>query len=165
MFPRILKNFNAFVNGRGFQGRIDEIELPELALKMEEIRMGGMDGSYEVDMGMETLTSKLTIKDPDAGLYRLFGVANTRVQFRGHFVRDQTNESVNVVVTLGGKMKKLGQGSWKSGDPNSTECEFTHDFYSLSIGGEEVHYVDIPNMIRRIGGIDQLADARAGIGI
>ena len=27
-FPKVLKNMNLFVDGRGYAGRIDEIELP-----------------------------------------------------------------------------------------------------------------------------------------
>lgn len=165
MYPRILKNFNAFVNGRGYQGRVDETELPEIALKMEEVRMGGMDGAIEVDMGMEVMTSKLTIKDPDAPLLKLFGVPNTRLLLRGSFVRDSDNERIAVVVELGGKMKKAAQGTWKAGDPNAAEYEFTHDFYSMTVGGDEVHYVDVANMIRRIGGVDQLAGIRSDLGM
>ena len=36
MLPKILKNFNAFVDGRGYAGRIDEISLPKLLIKTEE---------------------------------------------------------------------------------------------------------------------------------
>ncbi len=43
MLPKILKNFNAFVDGRGYAGRIDEISLPKLSIKTEEHRAGGMD--------------------------------------------------------------------------------------------------------------------------
>ena len=41
--PRVLKNMNLFVDGRGYAGRVDEIELPKLTLKTEEHRAGGMD--------------------------------------------------------------------------------------------------------------------------
>ena len=42
--PRVLKNMNLFVDGRGYAGRIDEIQLPKLTLKTEEHRAIGMDG-------------------------------------------------------------------------------------------------------------------------
>ena len=42
MLPKILKNFSAFVDGRGYAGRVDEITLPKLTIKMEEYRAGGM---------------------------------------------------------------------------------------------------------------------------
>jgi len=42
MLPKILKNFNVFVDGRGYAGKIDEITLPKLTIKTEEYRAGGM---------------------------------------------------------------------------------------------------------------------------
>ena len=47
--PRVLKNMNLFVDGRGYAGRIDEIQLPKLTLKTEEHRAGGMDLPVEID--------------------------------------------------------------------------------------------------------------------
>ena len=38
MLPKILKNFNVFVDGRGYAGKIDEITLPKLTIKTEEYR-------------------------------------------------------------------------------------------------------------------------------
>ena len=60
MLPKILKNFNAFVDGRGYAGRIDEISLPKLSIKTEEHRAGGMDIPVAIDMGMEKLEAELT---------------------------------------------------------------------------------------------------------
>lgn len=165
MLPRILKNYNAYVNGISFAGRIDEIELPEISIKMEEMRSGGMDGSVEIDMGQDVMTSKLTIKDPDAGILKLVGVANTRVLFRGSFVRDHDNTRIAVAVELGGKIKKITYGSWKAGETNSTEYEYTADYYKLTVAGEELHEIDVINMIRMIGGTDQLAGIRSDIGL
>jgi UDP-N-acetylmuramoyl-L-alanyl-D-glutamate--2,6-diaminopimelate ligase len=55
MLPKILKNFNVFVDGRGYAGKIDEITLPKLTIKTEEYRAGGMDIPVSIDMGMEKL--------------------------------------------------------------------------------------------------------------
>lgn len=49
MLQKILKNFNAFVDGRGYAGRIDEISLPKLSIKTEEHRAGGMDIPVAID--------------------------------------------------------------------------------------------------------------------
>ncbi len=42
MLPKILKNFNAFVDGRGNKGRIDEISLPKLSIKPVGAIVGGI---------------------------------------------------------------------------------------------------------------------------
>lgn len=41
MIPKILKNFNLFVDGRGYAGKAEEVTPPKLSLKTQEF--GGMD--------------------------------------------------------------------------------------------------------------------------
>ena len=78
--PKVLKNMNLFIDGRGYAGRVDEIELPKLALKTEEHRAGGMDVPLEIDLGMEKLEATLTLSDYDPELFKLYGmVANDSV--------------------------------------------------------------------------------------
>ncbi|WP_410541965.1 phage major tail tube protein [Wolbachia endosymbiont (group A) of Portevinia maculata] len=65
MLPKILKNFNVFVDGRGYAGKIDEITLPKLTIKTEEYRAGGMDIPINIDMGMEKLEADFTFAEYD----------------------------------------------------------------------------------------------------
>lgn len=88
--PRVLKNMNLFVDGRGYAGRIDEIQLPKLTLKTEEHRAGGMDLPVEIDLGMEKLEAQLTISDYDPAVFKLFGLldnAATQITIRAPFRR------------------------------------------------------------------------------
>ena len=55
---KILKNFNLFVDGRGYAGKAEEVTPPKLTIKTEEFRGGGMDVPAAVDMGMEKLEAK-----------------------------------------------------------------------------------------------------------
>lgn len=168
MTPRILKNFNAFVNGRGMAGVIEELELPEIAFKMEGFRAGGMDGETELDMGQEAMTAKYTFADPDPENLKLVGLVSgnpARVTARGSFVRDSDNSRIAVVAEMGGKFKKLGLGTWKAGEKASHEYEHALNYFRLNVGGEDVIEIDILNMKRIIGGVDQLAGIRADIGL
>lgn len=61
MLPKILKNFNVFVDGRGHAGKIDEIMLPKLTIKTEEYRAGGMDIPINIDMGWRNLKQTLLL--------------------------------------------------------------------------------------------------------
>lgn len=74
MLPKILKNFNVFVDGRGYAGKIDEVTLPKLTIKTEEYRAGGMDIPINIDMGMEKLEAEFTFSEYDSELFRLFGL-------------------------------------------------------------------------------------------
>lgn len=51
----ILKNFNLFVDGRGYAGNVSEYTPPNLAVQTEDHRAGGMDAPIALDMGMEGL--------------------------------------------------------------------------------------------------------------
>ena len=51
MLPKILKNFNVFVDGRGYAGRVDEITLPKLTIKTEEYQGAGMSAPAAAHSG------------------------------------------------------------------------------------------------------------------
>jgi P2 family phage contractile tail tube protein len=168
MHPRILKNFNLFIMGRGNAGRVDELELPEISVKTDDHRAGGMDMETEVDMGLEKLAAKFKISDPDAEILKLVGLTGSnsaRLTARGSFVRDTDRARVAVVAEFVGRIKKGSFGTWKSGDKSGQEYEMSCNYYRLTIGDEEIYEIDNENMIRRIGGVDQLAGIRADIGL
>lgn len=168
MTPRVLKNMNCFVNGRGMAGVAKELTLPEIALKMEGFRAGGMDVETELDMGMDALNAKYTFADPDPAVLKLVGISTgnpVRIIARGSFVRDADGSRVAVVAEMGGRFKKLSMGQWEAGKASDFEYEQTCDYFRLNVAGEDVIEVDVLNMIRRIGGVDQLAGIRADIGL
>lgn len=166
MIPKILKNFNAFVDGRGYAGRVDEITLPKLTVKTEEHRAGGMDAPVEIDMGMEKLECELTFAEYDIELFRLFGMTDgnaVALTLRGAIQAD--GEAESVVVNLRGSLREVDAGSWKAGDKATLKCMVAARYYKLTIDGSQVIEIDAENMIRVINGVDQMATIRGAIGI
>lgn len=170
MLPKILKNFNAFVDGKGFAGRIEEIQLPKLSLKTEEFRAGGMDAPVDVDLGMEKLEAELTFAEYDHELFRLFGITessgNNGIAFtlRGGMQGSGTTAE-SVVVNLRGMIKNLEPSSWKAGEKSTLKCSISANYYKLTIDNRELIEIDIENMIRKIDGVDQMTSMRSAIGI
>lgn len=162
--PRILKNWQAFVNGVGYAGLLPKFEAPEVSRKMEAHRAGGMDGEFEMDMGMEAMTAKLTMDEPIADIISAFADGGGRVQVRGSFVRDNDGSRVAVVQEIGGRWKKINLGDWEAGSKAPIEEEVAVDYYRVNIGGTDVIEIDVVNMIRIIGGVDELEGLRADIG-
>lgn len=166
-YPRLLKNMNLFVDGRGFAGRIDEIELPKLTLKTEEHRAGGMDLPVEVELGMEKLESTFTISDYDPEVFRLFGLLdaeNVQLTIRGAIQKQ--GESVQpVTVNLRGGWKEIDSGTWKPGDKSTLKVAVAVSYFKLAIDGNEIIEVDALNLVRRVGSRDQMADIRSAIGL
>jgi P2 family phage contractile tail tube protein len=172
MLPKILKNFNAFVDGKGFAGRIEEIQLPKLTLKTEEFRAGGMDVPVQVDLGMEKMEAELTFAEYDPDLFRLFGITdNSGISFTLRGGMQGSGNVESVVVNLRGIIKELDSGAWKAGEKSTLKCTVAAHYYRLTIGGRsaadnrELIEIDAENMIRKINGSDQLSSLRSAIGI
>lgn len=168
MLPRILKNFNIFVNGKGLAGVADEFERPKISLKTDDHRAGGMDSEIEVDMGTEKMEAKFKLADPDPDVLGLVGLADgnsARVVAKGSYVRDTDNTRIAVVAEMVGRIKSTDGGAWKSGDKAQDDYEMSVNYYKLTVGGREIYEIDVENMIRRINGVDQLAGIRADIGL
>ena len=166
-YPRILKNMNLFVDGRGYAGRVDEIELPKLSLKTEEHRAGGMDLPIEVELGMEKLESNLTISDYDPEVFKLFGLLDrqdTPVTVRGAIQR-QGETAQAVVIALRGGWKEIDSGTWKPGDKSTLKVAVAVNYFKLTIAGQEIVEIDAINLVRKVGGVDQMADIRSAIGM
>ena len=165
--PRVLKNMNLFVDGRGYAGRIDEIQLPKLTLKTEEHRAGGMDVPVEIDLGMDKLEAELTISDYDPEVYKLFGLLDLKpvqITIRGA-IQAQGEEAKPVVINLRGGWREIDAGTWKPGDKSTLKVSVAASYYKLTIDGQEVVEVDAINLVRKVGGVDQMNAIRAAIGL
>lgn len=166
MIPKILKNFNAFIDGRGYAGRVDEIVLPKLTIKTEEHRAGGMDIPVEIDMGMEKLECEITFSEYDDELFRLFGLTNgnaVSITLRGAMQADAQAEAV--IVNLRGSFREIDSGNWKAGDKTTLKCMIAVRYYRLNIDGDNIIEIDAENMVRMINGEDQMSSIRQAIGI
>lgn len=165
MLPRYLKNWSVFIDGRGLIGIAEEVELPKLAVKTEEYRGGGMDAPVELDLGMEKLECKLTIADYNADVIKLFGLlsANTQITLRGSYHRQGEGE-IGGVIRLRGGIKEIDRDKWKAGDRSKLMLSASCNLYEEEINGEQVVKIDVQNMERIIGGIDQLEQTRANLG-
>jgi Bacteriophage tail tube protein len=167
MLDDILKNMALFVDGRGYAGNVEELTLPKLTLKTEEFRNGGMDSPIEVELGMEKLECEFTLTRFDKPVLKLFGVAPGQtipLTVRGALVSDNGTQTP-AVVNLQGIVKEMDFGSWKPGEKATVKLMIALRYYKLTHGNETVHEIDIPNMVRTIGGVDQLATMRSALGL
>lgn len=164
--PKILKNFNLFVDGRGYAGRAEEVSPPKLALKTEEFRGGGMDAPAVIDLGMEKLESSFTLVEYDPEILKQFGLVSgnsVQITLRGALVDDNT--TTPMVIGLRGMFTELDMGKFKAGDKATLQCSVACRYYSLEIDGQNIVEIDVDNMVRKIDGQDVLADIRSALGM
>jgi hypothetical protein len=162
--PRILRNFTCFIDGVGWAGLVEECTPPTLTIKTEEYEGGGMAGPVDLDMGaMEKLEGEITFAEYNPVLYRHLGVPDLPITIRGAQVADGTTESV--IYQMRCLMKQMDPGGMKRGDSARLKCAFTATYVKVSIDSSDVIEVDMVNMIRRVGAIDQLEQQRRALGI
>ena len=103
--------------------------------------------------------------DPD--VFKLFGLLDrqdTPVTVRGA-VQRQGEPVQAVVISLRGGWKEIDSGTWKPGDKSTLKVSMALNYFKLTIAGEEVVEVDAKNLVRKVGGIDQMAEIRKAVGL
>jgi len=161
-----LKAFTLFVDGEGYAGRVDELTPPKLTIKAEEYRAGDMDAPLDIDMGQEKLSLEASVGEYDAVLWRQWGLSEGRdvaVTLRGsqgHGVNEEP-----VLLACRGMVTEIDPGGWKPGDANTCKLTMTLAYYRAEINGAEVVEIDVLNGVRKVGGVDQLAQRRRNLGL
>lgn len=159
--PQVLKNFNLFITGKGYAGRVQEVTLPKLSIKTEEYRAGGMDIPIDLDMGMDKMECTMTLSEYNIDVLKLFGLAERApvdVVLKGAVTDEGTTTKVE--VEFRGMWKSLDMGSWKAGDKQTLSISMTVRYYKLSIGPDVAVEIDATTFERKIFGTDQLAQIR-----
>lgn len=168
MIPSVLKNMNAFIDGRGFAGRIESLTPPKLSRKMEEFRAGGMDGAIEIDMGQEKLEAAFTLAEPNKEVLKLYGAVNhgaVPVRFKGAYQRDTDGSIIKVEIFVKGRWKEIDGGEWKPGEKGSTNIAMPCTYYRYNEDGVDLIEIDMVNMIFKVDGVDLMAEMRKALGM
>jgi P2 family phage contractile tail tube protein len=162
--PKIIRNFNVFVDGTNCAGKVDEVKLPSLKIKVEEHRAGGLDAPVPIDMGMEMIEFGFTAAEHLSEVLGKFGLSNGRAAhlvFRAAQVAD--GKVTPYVIEARGLYKEVNLNSVKIGDKAPFEATMACRFFQVTLNGKALIKIDVDNMIREIDGQDQLADIRNAI--
>ena len=161
-----VKQINAFLNGAILFGNIDEVNVPDLELATEEVRPN-TDGIVDIEMGLQKLDVELKVRGIQPEVQRAFGSdagnPTTRLEVRAALEN-------NAAETIQASWNFVGLAKMLTTDPLQGRSELAMttltincNFYEHIFDGEELHYIDILNDIRRIDGVDRLAAIRAAI--
>lgn len=168
MMKDTLRNMNLYVNGKGYAGAIDELTLPTLTLKTEEYRGGGMDIPIDIDMGMEKMETDFTLSKFDKDVLVSFGLkagSPVPLTIRGSVMSEEDGTEFPVVITLRGIVREMEFGTWTAGEAATVKVTVSLRYYRLTMNGEDLHEIDSANMVRKINGVDHLANTRRNIGM
>jgi uncharacterized protein len=167
--PRqILTNFNLFVDGKGYAGKVKELELAKLKPKTLEYLAGGMGATVQVPLGMvEDMETSFTLMAYDLDSLRHFGLVcgeAVGLSARGA-VCVEGGDTQTVLVAMRGHLTEFDPGTWKPGDEVNIKVTLSLTYYRIDQGGSTLMEIDVENMVAIIDGRDQLAATRAALGI
>lgn len=163
-YPRKIKNFNAFVDGVSYIGRVSEATLPQFQLDMTDYRGAGHDGTMEIDMGTQKMQAEMTFAEWVPDVIKMIGTRQ-RIVLRPYAMGEDDFTADTFIFACGGRLKSNDFGSLKPGDDMPLKIMQATDFFSCEKDGEELFKIDVENSIRVVGGVDQLAEARRAMGI
>ncbi|NHM19509.1 phage major tail tube protein [Tritonibacter mobilis] len=167
MIRNILKNFNLFIDGRGFAGELGDYTPANPSIAAEEYRAGGMNGPIDIDMGQEKMTTSFVLRNYSADVLALWGVAPGRlIQVTARGALESEDGTVTPAIhNMRGKIIVGDRGTWSPGQSATLTFNMTLEAFKETIGGRVVCDIDVINMKRIIDGVDQLAEQRAALGI
>lgn len=167
MIPKIIKNFNLFVDGQGFAGRVDDTDLSKvLALVTEDHRGGGMDTPVRIDMGVETPEVSFSMAEHNPIIFKKFGLIDqnsVQLTFRAAQVDDRT--VLPYIINARGMYMSIDAGTIEAGKKTPLKATLSCRYIRISAMGESVIEIDVDNMVRSVGGADQMAAIRGVLGM
>ncbi|AJQ93231.1 phage major tail tube protein [Gynuella sunshinyii] len=178
LVPKVLKNFNLFIAGQGYAGRIQQITLPKLTLRTEEYRLGGLDTGVKIDMGMEPMECELILSEYDAELIRRFGIPHADMRVINYFgasngsvellpleIRGALSDEDQVMplkINASGSITELDMGQWQPGQQTQLRLHLSLRYYRLELNQETLIEIDVDNRERKIAGKNQIPKGSDG---
>lgn len=166
MVKNIVRNYTGFIDGLGMLGEIDELNLPKLTLITSELRGGGMDGTIEVDLGIEKMEADFTMNSYDQKVFKRFGLTpgdQVPFTFRAATIGED-GEKKAVIVTLRARIKGIETGVFKPGERTTVKVMLAVDYYRHCIGSDVVNELDPKGNVRIVNRVDQTRDVRRMLG-
>lgn len=163
-YPRVIRNYNAFIDGQSYGGRATTGKLPEVKLLLASRRGAGMDGPGSVDMGTEAMRAELELADWPPELIKLIGTRR-RMTLRPAARGEDDFTATSYVSTLGGLWSAVNFGDLKPGSDAPLKLTLEVDYFRMLCDGDELFEIDIQAGKRVVGDVDQLADLRQAMGL
>ena len=169
MLPKTLKNAQLFIDGGSYLGRVEEINPPNIKRKMQDYEPLGMNGTIEIDMGIEKLELDFMLCEYSSDVIIKAGVVahnGVQLRIRGAVERDDSSNEVSYVeIHAHGRIRDLEFEAMKKGETGKLKVMLTISYYKFTEDGNVLAEIDIVNMIENWGGVDRLAAQRQAIGL
>jgi len=167
MLPNKLRDFNMFHEGGSWMGVANEVTLPKLKRRLEEMKTG--NGAIKHDLGQDAMEAEITLEDFRPEIMRQYGLINNAgvaLRFAGAVItQDSTENTDSLEVIMRGRWEEIDHDTAKKGENHTTKAKLAVSYYKLMINGEDIIEVDHANYIEVVNGDDRLAEQRKAIGL
>lgn len=161
-----ITNANVYLAGNKLAGKLEELELPAIKMKMEEVSALGIFGDTEIPVGMEKLEAKFKWN----AIYRENWLhenpfQSTRLIVKTDMVTNDAGGQVThspVTVTIAGMFKEFPLGTLKPGaKQDALEHTMAVTYLKVEVNRMPLYEVDVFNNVYKQGGVDLLASFKA----
>ncbi len=168
MYPAMIKDGEAFVDGSGYFGKVQELGLPSLTVKTEEIQAGGMIAPMDVSMGLAKLEASLKLYEWNEDVIKKFDTVNNKavqLAFRFAAEREDASEQLTPIeVHLHGRFINLEFSAFSKSAAVPLDVTVAVNYFRYVSNNQDLVEIDIPNMIYKINGDDRYAQRRDALG-
>ncbi len=165
-FPKVLKGFRVYIDGYDTGASANNIILPKITQRIEEISLGSF--VLPVNMGLDLLTAEIELLEQDKSTLIQWGLLNGTtgqlITFRG-YQEDNTGESNDIRIDMRGIYKEYDLGQWAKGETGKVKYIINLTQFTYTI--DSVPYIVIEPLTNTflIAGVNQLAKQKDALGI
>ncbi len=161
-------NFNLFIDGEGYAGLATSLTLPAFSIKTEDTIQAGMEFNRKRDYGLEDPELTFKFLDYNGSLQRKVAIkngSNTLLIFKSTLTDDEGPETEDVTAWARGHITKLEIDEFTAGGKVENSYTMALKYYRHMVNGVEIHEIDNDNYVRKIAGVDYLANQRGDLWI
>nr|WP_314269824.1 phage major tail tube protein [uncultured Kingella sp.] len=165
--PRILKGFNAFINGEDKYGIVVDISRPKISRKTEDYTPGGSMTEITAAHGFDKLEMEITAKGYEADILKSMSstIGGTLIRYQGALQREDGAEYQILKGEARGRINEADPGSDKQGDGGEHKFKIALVFWKETLDGENIVEIDVFGNKAVFGGKDERAGLRRALGL
>lgn len=167
VLPRILRAFDLYVGDNNYAGTCEKIKLPKNAPKLEELNAGGLSRPVKVAVGFESdwdMTFSTKGLDFDILLAGNCAIDGVPIMIKGSIGEGDSCTEHSFKAYFWGQISDADGGDLSINELSTTDVTLACARIQYFLDEKEIYFEDTMNMIRRINGVDHLAERRKHLG-
>ena len=157
--PKIVTSWDISLDGIGYMGIAESVQLPKIHEVYEEVWGSGMYAKQKVPVGIEPMEATIKFLEITPFVYNLFGLsADAAGIILKAGLRSDTKETVPLLAVLHGRVGSIETDAFEGGKIPRQTITIQVKRYALSIGKHPAIVVDVENNVLNLMGMSTLTE-------